>query len=211
MRSLARLVIVAALAVATVAPASATTVAPLTLDQMTDASDLVVRGTVESIWVEEDARGYAWTRAEVRIDAAFKGDADVGDYVTVESAGGTVGTRTTLVSGAARYSVGEETVLFLSDKPTKGVYGTVGMGVGKFTVRPHPLDGTPIVMRFVLSQDKAYDARFLPLPPAAQQVTLQAMENSVRTRATLGWDGQPIPGISNDRLRTINRLQPGVR
>lgn len=211
MRSLARLVIVAALAVATVSPASATTVAPLTLDQMTDASDLVVRGTVESVWVEEDARGYAWTRAEVRVDASFKGNADVGDYVTVEAAGGTLAGRTTLVPGSARYSVGEETVLFLTDKPSKGVYGTVGMGVGKFTVRPHPLDGTPIVMRFVLAQDKAYDARFLPLPPAEQQVTLAAIENGVRTRATLGWDGQAIPGISNDRLRTINRLQPGVR
>jgi hypothetical protein len=33
----------------------------------------------------------------------------------------------------------------------------------------------------------------------------------VRARVDLGWDGQPIPGISAERLRTINRIQPGVR
>lgn len=211
MRSLARLVIVAALAVAALTPASATTVAPLTLDQMTDASDLVVRGTVESVWVEESDAGRIWTRALVRVDASIKGHADVNDYVTVESAGGTLGTRTTLVPGAARYSVGEEALLFLADKPSKGVYGTVGMGVGKFTVRPSPVDGTPLVVRFVLSQDKAYDARFLPVPPVGQQVTLASIESSVRSRAALGWDGSSIPGISDAKLRTINRLQPGVR
>ncbi|MDP2315036.1 MAG: hypothetical protein Q8P41_19200 [Pseudomonadota bacterium] len=208
---LARLALVAALAVASVAPASATTVAPLTLDQMTDASDLVVRGTVESVWTEEDAKGIAWTRALVRVDASLKGGADAGDYVTVEAAGGTVGNRTTLVSGSARYSVGEQTVLFLSDKPAKGVYGTVGMGIGKFTVKPNPLDGNLVVFRFVLSQDKEYDARFLPVPPADKQVLLSTMEDGVRARAAIGWDGKSIPGISDDQLRTINRLQPGVR
>lgn len=213
---LTRLALVAALAVATlsavrVAPASATTVAPLTLDQMTDAADLVVRGTVESVWVDEDEKGFAWTRALVHVEQGLKGNADPGDYVTVETAGGTVGNKVTLVSGAARYSVGEETVLFLSDKPSKGVYGTVGMGVGKFTVRPSPVDGTPLVVRFMLSQDRAYDARFIPMPPADQQVTLASVESSVRARATLGWDGKSIPGISDAQLRTINRLQPGVR
>lgn len=211
MRSLARLVIVAALAVATMAPASATTVAPLTVDQMTDASDLVVRGTVESIWVDEDDVGILWTRALVHVDAPIKGRVDAGDYVTVEAAGGTLGSRSTLVSGSARYSVGEEAVLFLSSKPMKGVYGTVGMSLGKFTVRPHPLDGTPLVVRFAPSQEKPYDARFIPVPSSAEQVTLSALESSIRTRAQLGWDGKPIPGISAERLGTINRLQPGVR
>ncbi|MES2644998.1 MAG: hypothetical protein V4850_36265 [Myxococcota bacterium] len=213
---LTRLALVAALAVATysavrVAPASATTVAPLTLDQMTDAADLVLRGTVESLWIEEDEKGFAWTRVLVRVDESMKGNADPGDYVTVEAAGGTVGNKTTMVAGSARYSVGEETLLFLSDKPSKGVYGTVGMGIGKFTVRPSPVDGTPLVIRFMLSQDKVYDARFLPVPPADQQITLASVATNVRARAALGWDGKSIPGISDAQLRTMNRLQPGVR
>ncbi|MDP2308140.1 MAG: hypothetical protein Q8P18_19120 [Pseudomonadota bacterium] len=210
---LVRLALAAMLTVSVVgvAPASATSVAPMTLDQMTDASDLVVRGTVESVWVEEDAKGVIWTRALVRVDEGMKGNADPGDYVTVEAAGGTIGTKASIVAGSARYSVGEETLLFLSDKPSKGVYGTIGMGVGKFTVRPSPIDGTPLLVRFMLSQDKAYDARFLPVPPIDQQVTLASVETSVRARAALGWDGKSIPGISDAQLRTINRLQPGVR
>jgi hypothetical protein len=208
---LARLALVAALSVAIVAPAHATTVAPLTLDQMTDASDLVVRGTVDSTWVDEDEKGFIWTRALVRIDETMKGAADVGDYVTVESAGGTFGDRFADVSGAARYSVGEEAVLFLSDKPAKSVYGTVGMSLGKYTIRPAPLDGTPLVVRFAPSYSKPYDARFIPVPPADKRVTLDTMERLVRARVDLGWDGQPIPGISAERLRTINRIQPGVR
>lgn len=211
MRLLHRLAIVAALAVATVAPAHATTVAPLSVEQMVDASDLVVRGTVESVWVDEDDHGHIYTRALVRVDESLKGNADVGDYVTVEAAGGVSGNRQMIVAGSARYSVGEETLLFLTDKPAHGVYGTVAMGKGKFTVRPDPRDGAPILVQFMLPQDKPYDARFLPHPPAAERVSLQTMEARIRARAELGWDGKPIPGLSPERLREINKLQPGVR
>lgn len=211
MRLLQRLAIVATLAVATVAPASATTVAPLSLEQMVDASDLVVRGSVESVWVEQDAKGRLWTRATVRVLETLKGHADVDDYVTVEAAGGTLGDLQMVVAGSARYSEGEEAVLFLTDKPTRGVYGTVSMGLGKFTVRPDPRNGAPIVVQFLLTQEKPYDARFLPFPPAEQRVSLDAMEARILARVELGWDGQPIPGLSAERLRSINKLQPGVK
>lgn len=211
MRLLHRLAIVATLAVATVAPAHATTVAPLSVEQMVDASDLVVRGSVESVWVEADAKGRIWTRASVRVLETMKGSADVDDYVTVEAAGGVLGTDVMLVPGSARYSVGEEAVLFLTDKPSRGVYGTVAMGLGKYTVRPDPRDGNPILVQFMLSQDKAYDARFLPAPPVEERVSLDAMETRIRARAELGWDGQPIPGLSAERLRAMNKLQPGVK
>ncbi len=211
MRLLHRLAIVAALSVATIAPAAATTVAPLSVEQMVDASDLVVRGTVDSVWVDEDENGHIWTRALVRVDEPLKGDADEGDYVTVEAAGGVVGNRQMIVDGSARYDVGEQTLLFLTDKPSRGVYGTVAMGKGKFTVRPDPRDGAPVLVQFMLRQDKRYDARFLPLPPVGERIALDAMEARIRARAELGWDGQPIPGLSAERLRSINKLQPGVR
>lgn len=206
-----RLALVAALAVAVLSPAAATTLAALSVEQMTDASDLVVRGTVESTWVDEDDHGHVWTRALVRVDSVVKGAADPGDYVTVESAGGTYGGLTAIVPGAARYSVGEDTLLFLTDKPVHDAYGTVAMGLGKYTVRPDPRDGTPILVQFTIPQDKAYDARFIPFPAVAERVPLSAMEAQIRARVELGWDGKPIPGISADRLRAINKLQPGVR
>jgi hypothetical protein len=211
MRLLHRLAIVATLAFASVAPASATTLAPLTVEQKVDASDLVVRGTVESVWAEEDDHGHIFTRALVRVTQVMKGAADVDDYITVEAAGGVLENAQMLVPGSARYSVGEDTVLFLTDKPSRGVYGTGAMGLGKYTVRPDPLTGAPLLVQFMIPQDKAYDARFIPVPPVDQRVTLGAIEARVLARAELGWDGQPIPGISNERLRTINKLQPGVR
>lgn len=211
MRLLHRLAIVATLAVATVAPAHATTVAPLSVEQMVDASDLVVRGSVESVWVEEDAKGRIWTRASIRVLETMKGSADVDDFVTVEAAGGVIGAEVMLVPGSARYSVGEEAVLFLTDKPSRGVFGTVAMGLGKYTVRPDPRDGNPILVQFMLSQEKPYDARFLPTPPVEERVSLDAMESRIRARAELGWDGKPIPGLSAERLRAMNKLQPGVK
>ena len=211
MRLLQRLAIVATLATASIAPAAATTVAPLTVEQKVDASDLVVRGTVESVWTEQDDHGHIFTRALVKVTRVLKGEADVDDYVTVEAAGGVLENLQMLVPGSARYSVGEDTLLFLTDKPSRGVYGTVAMGLGKYTVRPDPLSGAPILVQFMLPQDKAYDARFLPTPPADQRVMLTAVEAQVLARVERGWDGQPIPGISNERLRSINKLQPGVR
>lgn len=211
MRLLHRLAVAVALAAASVAPAHATTVASLSLEQMVDASDLVIRGSVESVWVEQDVKGRLWTRASVRVLESLKGHADADDYVTVEAAGGTLGDLQMIVAGSARYSVGEEALLFLTDKPKRELYGTVSMGLGKFTVRPDPRNGEPIVVQFLLSQDKPYDARFIPFPPAEQRVSLDAMEARIVARVEHGWDGQPVPGLSAERLRSINKLQPGVK
>ena len=54
-------------------------------------------------------------------------------------------------------------------------------------------------------------ARFIPVPPVDQRVTLGTLESRVRARIALGWDGKPIPGASNEHLRAINTVQPGVR
>lgn len=211
MRLLHRLAIVVALGIATAPYTGATTVAPLTVEQKVDASDLVIRGTVESVWTDADEHGHIWTRALVRVDVPLKGDVDAGDYVTVEAAGGTFGEDRMVVPLSARYAVGEQTLLFLTDKPSRGLYGTVGMGMGKYTVRPDPRDGSPIIVQFIVSQEKPYDARFLPAPPVNERVALGDMEARIRARADLGWDGKPIPGLSAERLRSINKLQPGVR
>lgn len=211
MRSLLRVALVAGMAAAFTGPAAATTIAALSVEQMTDASELVVRGTVESVDVEWDEHGRIVTVADVRVDATFKGDAEVGDYLRVESPGGSLDGWSMPVVSAARYSVGEDAVLFLSEHADGQTYGTVGMQLGKYSVRPDPLDGTPLVVQVSVPYGRVYDARFLPVPPKGQRVALSSLESQVRARVDLGWDGQPIPGISADRLRAINKLQPGVR
>jgi hypothetical protein len=207
------LVLVGGVAVAppAVERAHATTLALLTPDQMTDASDLIVRGTVVDTWSEFDTNSHVVTYATVQVSDAYKGTAAPGDFVTVETPGGVVGDVLGVVEGAARYDKGEDVFLFLTEKRFGTSYGTVGMWLGKFTVKPNPLDGRDMLVRFTVPWGQRFDARFVPNPPAAQRVAVLDFAANVRARVALGWDGAPIPGISNAKLRQINKLQPGVR
>lgn len=188
--------------------AEATVLAPLSYEQMTDAADLVVRGKVASLRTETDSRGGVWTVAELDVTRAYKGS--VGTRVTVRTPGGAVADRIMVVEGMPRFSETEDVVMFLSAR-SAGDYLVIGGWQGKFTVRPDPMDGSPLVVRFTLPQTQPYDARFVPVPVKAEREGLGELETLIQARVESGWDGAPIPGISSERLRTINRLQPGVK
>lgn len=189
--------------------AGATSMVRLSTEQMTDASDLIVRGEIVEVWTEVDDRGAVWTRAQVLVDDVLKGDAAT-EAVVIDQLGGTWGGVTTAVQGAARFDVGEETVLFL-DQLASGRLVPVGMYQGKFTVRLDPSTREELAQRVVLPPSASYDHRFLPLPSAVDRLTVDALETQVRDRLTVGWDGQPIPGADSAELRRINRLQTGVK
>jgi hypothetical protein len=207
MSKLARFAMVFGLAFS--APAMATTLARLSVDQMTDAADFVVRGTVEEVWSEMDARGTIWTRARIDVETSLKNEAPA--ELVVEAPGGQYDGEVQEVDLAPRYSVGEEVLLFVSEKGDSGRYGTVAMYGGKYTVRQNPADGSEMAVRFTVSYTRPYDARFIPNPPADQRLGIDVLERQIRARAALGWDGQSIPGASAEHLRTINKLQPGVK
>jgi hypothetical protein len=135
----------------------------------------------------------------------------VNDYVTVETPGGVMDGSVADVPLAARYSEGEDVLVFLDEKRHGTAFGTVGMYLGKYTIKPNPADGAPMVVRFTVPWHQTFDARFVPNPPKAERQSLQMLEDGVRARVSLGWDGQPIPGASTAHLREINHLQPGVR
>ncbi len=194
------------------APASATSLASLTVDQMVDASDLVVVGTVRHVETILDFDGRVYTHVEVEVERALKGPTEANDFLTIEVPGGvTTAGDWMLVPLAPRYSVDERALLFLAEKRFGSAYGTIGLSLGKYTVKQNPADGADMVVRFTVPYDRDYDARFIPNPPPSERVSLDAMIRAVQTRAELGWDGQAIPGISNEKLRSINKLQPGVK
>ena len=217
MKVLSRLALALALAGGAVvaAPALVTPSAPtralLSLDQMTDAADLVVRGTVLDSWADLDPNGNVITYANIRVTEGMKGAVAAGDFLTVETPGGELDGTLAVVEGAARYDKDEEVVLFLAEKRFGTSYGTVGLWLGKFTVKPNPRDGQDMVVRFTVPWGQRYDARFLPNPPADQRMSVAQLAGTVRSRVALGWDGKAIPGVSAAKLRTINKLQPGVR
>ncbi|MCP4806869.1 MAG: hypothetical protein GY913_02070 [Proteobacteria bacterium] len=188
--------------------AQATTLSELSVDQMTDASDLVVRGTVSEIWTELDGSGHIWTHAQVDVGQVLKGD--LSETVIVSQLGGAYGTKMDKVHGAARFSIGEEAVFFL-EHLNSGNTTIVGLWQGKYTVRIDPDNGGEMGVRMVLAQDSWYDHRFLPHPAPAARLPITDLETQVLDRLELGWDGQPIPGADTVKLERINKLQPTVK
>jgi len=187
------------------APASATSMVQLTTNQLIDASESIVRGTVVEVWTELDEQGAVWTRAQVDVTEVLKGDAGQ-SAVIVDQRGGTYGGLSVDVGGAARFSVGEDVLLFLE---TLGAGHTVPVGwmQGKYTIQMDPYLRALTVRRFALPFRVAYDARFLPPVSDAQRVTLTDLEQQVHDRVEAGWDGSPVPGVSMDHLRQINRVR----
>jgi len=201
-------VLALATAVAVPRDARATSLIEYTTEQMVDASDLVVHGTVVEVWTEPDERGRVWTRAQIDVLRVLKGDADL-DSVVVDQIGGTWSGQATLVYSAARFDVGEELVVFLQRVGGDRLVPT-GYYLSKYTVRLDPYARQEIVQRNSVPPTREYDHRFLPLPPAEKRVSLTDFEDRIAARVAEGWDGQPIPGISQGRLERINGAQ-GVK
>lgn len=90
---------------------------PMSTDELTRGSQLVVRGTVtrvESYW-SEDGKAIL-SRAYVSVTDVIRGE-DVPPEVVVEFEGGEVGDVGYRVSDAAEFREGEDTLLFLTDSP----------------------------------------------------------------------------------------------
>ena len=201
-RMFPRLLLVAALALAVIPEAQATSIAPITQDQMTDAATYIVRGKVVDVWTEVDERGMLWTRAGVEVSHTFKGP-DSPDYLVVDSMGGTMGERRMVVPSAARYSEGEHVVLFLTEIDFGRKLTTVGMFLGKFDIRRAPGETRQHVMRWQTDAPD-YDGQFLPHPPAERREYLDDLVVQIEQRLATGWDGQLIPGMNAEELRAVN-------
>lgn len=193
-------------ALALPATAHATTMAPLSQNQLVDASELIVRGTVTDIWTMLDDKGRVWTKAQVEVTAVLKGDPST-RTVVVSQLGGVHVNEYQLISGAARFSVGEDTLLYL-ETLGNGMTTCVGMWQGKSTVRIDPDSGREMAVRLVLSQDAWYDHRFLPHPPADERIYVDDLEAEIQGRVEQGWDGAPIPGVSPAEL---DRRSPALK
>ena len=186
-------------------PASATSMVALSQDQMVDASTAVVHGVVTEVWTEEDTKGVVWTRAQVEVRETYKGDTAVKAYI-VDQIGGRFGGNTTGMAGTARFSIGEDAIFFL-ETLGNGRTTTVGLSQGKFTTRMDPYTQLQVVTRFAPPAHQKYDHRFIPLPAEDDRIYLSDFVERIQDRVQQGWDGQAIPGVSIERLQTINKIE----
>jgi hypothetical protein len=117
----------------------ATLVSRMSLEEVVDASETIVQGTVVRKWSAwDEGHKYIWTHYEIQVADKLKGSVP-GTFVVSEP-GGVVDEIELQIAGTPQYEVGEEIVLFAERTPL-GYLRTCGWGQGKFRVTRTPLDG----------------------------------------------------------------------
>jgi hypothetical protein len=117
----------------------ATLVPRMSLEEVVDASESIVQGTVVRTWSAwDEGRKYIWTHYEIQVADKLKGSVP-GTFVVSEP-GGVVDETELQSAGTPQYVVGEEVVLFAERTPL-GYLRTCGWGQGKFRITRAPLDG----------------------------------------------------------------------
>lgn len=114
--------------------AHATLLPALTLEDLTVRATDIVQGTVTELtprWMD----GFVVTDVTVEVTTCLKG-ACLADSVEVQVFGGTLDGYVVETSGSARYSPGEQVLLFLepASGPGRTRLRTAGMALGKFRV-----------------------------------------------------------------------------
>jgi hypothetical protein len=185
-------------------PAEATTMVPLSIEQIVDISTTIVRGTVTEVWTEPDEKtGTIWTHAQVEVEQVFKGTTST-SVIIIEQPGGVWGEVQTSVESVARFSVGEDGYFFVEEL-SNGRMVSSGMFQGKFNIIMDPYSRTELALRFPVHGNRTFDHRFIPLPPEHARISIDQFEDRIEERIENGWDGKSIPGISNEKLQRINQ------
>ena len=137
------------------AASSATTVKPLSVEELTARSTHVVRArAVESHSAWNAGHTLIYTETRFTAEENLKGTAP--STFTVRQIGGSAEGYTQKVSGVRSWRPGEETVLFLRPSETNdGTYAITGLIQGNFAVK-RTSTGTPIVSNGV-PDVKAFD------------------------------------------------------
>lgn len=118
------------------APAAATTVLDVPIDELARGAGVVVRGVVERQEVTRSADGLnIETRTSVRVTQLLKGQA--GPAIVIRQTGGVLGKVAQRVPGDATFVPGEQ-VLVLLEPHSQGEFVLVAMAAAKFSIVSNP-------------------------------------------------------------------------
>ena len=112
--------------------ASATTLVPMSIAELSRSSIGAVIGTTEAVRVVRDNDGTIYSLADVRIQEVISGSFKPG-VITLKELGGSYGTTTETISGAPLFAVGETSLLFLDTWPD-GSLRTHELLLGKLAI-----------------------------------------------------------------------------
>jgi hypothetical protein len=114
------------------APAFATTVARLNLEQLVQRADLIVQGHVETVYSQwDEERRLVFTYISIRVDEPLKGERR--QSVLIRQVGGTVGTIQMSIAGAPQFKSGEMAIVFLKHQDDR-TFQVVGMNQGLYKI-----------------------------------------------------------------------------
>ena len=133
--------------------ANGTTLARMSVAQMAQRADLIVRARCEGNTTAWDA-GEIWTFTTFAVEESWKGEAP--EKVHVRLLGGRAGEVTSTVDGVPRFREGEEVVVFL-ERTTRGDFSVLSWIQGTFRIRRNARTG-----RETATQDTAAFAVYNP-------------------------------------------------
>lgn len=105
---------------------------PLSVQDLTEAADVVLQGKVVSKKVSRDDEGRVFTSIKLQVQDVWKGDVD-GDTFEVVHGGGILGLRKVEVTYQVQFDLGDEAVVFCRIN-SQGQGVTIGMTQGKFEI-----------------------------------------------------------------------------
>ncbi len=121
---------------------SAIQVIPLSIEDLSHRSDLIVRASVIAKECRLDEKSRIITEVELRVSESWKGPISSGPLKIIYG-GGILGDRRVRVSGQVDFQIGEEIIGFLVRGP-QGQLTVIGVHQGKFQVFKSPSDGTEL-------------------------------------------------------------------
>ena len=118
---------------ALIAVLNATTVVPMSIERLTEASSRIVMAKAQDSWSEWSAdRKLIYTVTRFSVQRSYKGEA-AADTVLVRSMGGRLGNIEQKVAGVRSWRSGERAVLFLRESVVHdGTYAVTGLMQGDF-------------------------------------------------------------------------------
>jgi len=126
---------------------------------LADVSDVIVTGRVISIAYGRDPQvPNIYTYVTIEIDEHIKGFG-LGNELVVKQSGGRIGDVWLKALDQAVFSVGEEVLVFLVERPHDGTLQTTGLWQGKWTINRDPVSGDGEVSRANASEFE--DSRLL--------------------------------------------------